>query len=72
MENGKDPSVSVSMSLRATTEKILEAVASIKMVSKSAYVEQALWEKFSRDFLTHPKFRDLIVQHVNNLTQDDG
>jgi len=60
------------MSLRATTEKILESVASIKMVSKSAYVEQALWEKFSRDFLTHPKFRDLIVQHVNNLTQDDG
>lgn len=72
MANGKDPSVSVSMSLRATTEKVLEAVASIKMVSKSAYVEQALWEKFSRDFLTHPKFRDLIVQHVNNLTQDDG
>lgn len=72
MANGKDPSVSVSMSLRATTEKILEAVSSIKMTSKSAYVEQALWEKFSRDFLTHPKFRDLIVQHVNNLTQDDG
>jgi len=59
------------MSLRATTEKILEAVSSIKMTSKSAYVEQALWEKFSRDFLTHPKFRcaEALDQLFSRLPQ---
>lgn len=71
MATTKDPSVSVSMSLRTTTETILELAAQIKMVSKSNYVEQALWEKFAHDFLPDPKFRQAIIQHVQSISPDE-
>lgn len=71
MGNGKEPSVSVSMSLRITTERVLELAAQIKMTTKSAYVEQALWEKFARDFLPDPKFRKALVDHVVSLSPEE-